>query len=165
MVRCVRRGPRALSRGSIRSRCCWRSQLNARTLGGRPMETLDFDLDAGDDIQYVHIVRPIMVGALRVLEPRRGFVVKVDQWFGPRWMYFSHKTLGALGIGYYDLRVPPFVPNRVVSETYYERQSAVLRQAKPPLTLHIKQSSSKNATRKLSELCSDAALFGGREER
>jgi hypothetical protein len=45
-------------------------------------------------------------------------VVKIDNWFGSNWLGFSGKALGTVGVHHLpdSLRIPPFVPNRVVSQ-------------------------------------------------
>ncbi|MGC4093053.1 MAG: hypothetical protein QM756_35230 [Polyangiaceae bacterium] len=123
------------------------------------MGALMLELDESDDIQFVHMIRPVIVGVLKDLTPPQAYVVKVNQWFGPRWLHFSHKALGALRVTSLDLCIPPFVPARVISETYYERTGGTLNQAAASLRLHIEQSSAQNARRHLRELCPDAALF------
>ena len=69
------------------------------------MTALDLDLDEHDDPGYLDVVRPIMAGVLRVVAPPDAYVVKVDSWFGERWLGTDRKTL----------RLPPFVPARVVA--------------------------------------------------
>jgi hypothetical protein len=123
------------------------------------MKALALELDETDDVQFVHVVRPIIAGVLKEIAPSQAYVVKVDQWFGPRWLHFSHKALGALRVGSLDLRIPPFVPPRIVSETYYEQSERGLVRTSAPLRLHIEQSSSQNAHRRLRELCPEAALL------
>jgi len=123
------------------------------------MKTLHLEMDESDDVQFIHLIRPIITGVLEQFARSEAYVVKIDQWFGPRWLYFSHKALGALRVTSGDLRIPPFVPARVVSEAYYERSDDGLVRATAPLQLHINQSSSQNAPRRLRELCPRAALL------
>ena len=119
----------------------------------------NLDLHSSDDIGFVHIVRPIMEGVVQIHEPSEIYLVKIANWFGSRWLSFSHKTLGALGIGYYELRVPPFVPRRVVSETFLVRRRTAYESESAPARLHIEQTSASNASRKVSALAPQAALF------
>lgn len=122
---------------------------------------LNLDLDANDDLDFADAVQAVVLGVLQVSKPPEVYIVKVDNWFGPKWLAFSHKALGALGIASSDLRVPPFVPGRVVCEQYFvradERDDYV--HADAPLALHVHQTSSANAARRISSLCPRAALF------
>jgi hypothetical protein len=122
---------------------------------------LIFELDADDDPDFGHAMQRAVLGALRVAKPPEVYLVKVDNWFGPKWLAFSHKALGALGIASSDLRIPPFVPGRVVHERYFVRadEHGDYVSADAPLTLHIRQTSSANAARRVSSLCPHAALF------
>lgn len=117
------------------------------------------ELDKNDDIEFVHRIRSLIVGALRESTAAQVYIVKVDHWFGPRWIYFSHKTLGALGVRSTDLRVPPFVPGRIRSEMFYERTGDELVAAEAPLVLHVEQTSEANARRRTRDLCPGAAMF------
>jgi hypothetical protein len=122
---------------------------------------LELDLDANDEPDFVHAVEAVVLGVLSVAKPREAYLVKVDSWFGEKWLAFSHKELGALAIISTDLRIPPFVPSRVVHERYFvrddERDDYVSAEA--PLALHVRQPSRTNAGRRITSLCPDAALF------
>jgi hypothetical protein len=55
-------------------------------------------------------------GILGKHTPESLILIKVNSWFGSRWLRFSGKTLGALGVRRDNLSVPPFVPSRIVSQ-------------------------------------------------
>lgn len=69
-----------------------------------------------DDPQYLEWVEAIVVGVEEAIKTDQSFVVKIDNWFGKRWLGFSGKTLGALGFRKEKLTLPPFIPSRVVSQ-------------------------------------------------
>jgi len=81
--------------------------------------TLQFD-DATDFIRHVeHAVN----GIFRRHSPETGVLVKINDYFGSNWLGFSGKALGARGVWYKphnqpadNIRIPPFVPRRVVSQ-------------------------------------------------
>jgi hypothetical protein len=81
--------------------------------------TLEFD-DAPGFIRHVeHAVN----GVFRRHSPETGVLVKINNWFGSNWLGFSGKALGALGVWNKphnqpadNIRIPPFVPTRVVSQ-------------------------------------------------
>jgi hypothetical protein len=54
-------------------------------------------------------------GARSRSSPRELHLVTIDGWFSQRWLDFSHKELGAVRFATMDLRVPPFVPSRVLT--------------------------------------------------
>jgi hypothetical protein len=123
------------------------------------MSMLNLELDANDDADFGRAIHAAVLGVLRLSKPPEVYVAKVDSWFGSKWLAFSHKALGALGIASSDLRVPPFVPSRVVYERYFARADEDYVAAPSPLVLHIRQTSSANAARRISSLCPRAALF------
>jgi hypothetical protein len=52
-----------------------------------------------------------MVGAEEAINTKQTYVVKIDNWFGKRWLGFSGKALGALGVRKKKLTLPPFHPH------------------------------------------------------
>lgn len=122
---------------------------------------LALDIDEHDDIGFVHHVRPIIEGVLRVVGPPELYIVKVDNWFGDKWLGFSNKLVGAVGVqNRATLRVPPFVPARVVSQRFLRRDSnGQYVDENTTLKLHIEQTSEDNAKRLMSAVCPNAAVF------
>ncbi len=37
-------------------------------------------------------VQALVVGGARDYEPARLYVIRIDNWFGPRWMHFAGKV-------------------------------------------------------------------------
>lgn len=122
---------------------------------------LTLDLEDNDDVGFVHDVMPIIDGVVRVVEPPELYIVKVDNWFGDKWLGFSNKLVGAVGVQYREaLRVPPFVPARVVSQRFMTRQTdKAYVDADTSLQLHVEQSSEDNAKRLMSVVCPKAAVI------
>jgi Flp pilus assembly protein TadD len=85
---------------------------------------------ADDDAALLFRLQHVIAGAIRFARPKLVHVVKLDNWFGARWLRFAGKVKGR------DLRpderlaVPPFAPGRVVREVSYRRQGDELRRVK-----------------------------------
>lgn len=116
--------------------------------------------DATDDPGFVSAVNGLLRGAVLITEPRRLTVVKTDNWFGRCWLGFSYKVIGAIGVAHRPPTViPPFVPNRVVSQSVFTADSGgTYRQDPCAADLHVRQTSMDNGRRKLSGLVADSAL-------
>jgi hypothetical protein len=123
---------------------------------------IKLEADGKDDAGFTSVVQRLVDGILRTVVPTEFYIVKIDNWFGVRWYCFAHKMLGALGVHSYDLRVPPFVPHRVVSQRYWIREAGAApeyRRMRAPLSLHVDQPSAENRSRRVDALCPDAALI------
>ena len=69
-----------------------------------------------DAPDFVFAVERLTEGLLLRDKPRSIILIKIDNWFGSRWLAFSGKVMGAFGFRSNTLTVPPFVPNRVISQ-------------------------------------------------
>ena len=82
--------------------------------------------DQNDEPTFIKLIEQIIHGLLIELRPQDLICIKIDNWFSQRWLGFSGKALGALGVRYLKLTIPPFVPSRVIwqrrfaSPTYEE---------------------------------------------
>lgn len=87
-------------------------------------------------------------------------LVTIDGWFSQRWLAFSHKAVGAVRFAHRDLRIPPFVPSRVLAQQSFVRADGdtyyPLRRAR---ALHVRQPSQANERRRVAIVAPDAALF------
>ncbi len=106
-----------------------------------------------DDPAFARFVLAALHRLGELYEPVASYVVRIDNWFSQRWLRFSHKCLGSFGVASSELVIPPFVPNRVVSEDFFGRLTD------EPIALHRHQTSSSNASRRLKSLVPQAALF------
>jgi len=110
-----------------------------------------------DDNDFIEIIKPIINGAVHLYSPNEFYLIKIDNWFGIKWLRFSHKVMGAFGVSNFDLVVPPFVPNRVVKEEKFIR-SDVSNEYKLSETIpniHRLQQSEDNAQRKIQDYYSN----------
>lgn len=102
-----------------------------------------------EDRNFVRLVEQILNVGISLIEPKDVFITKVDHWFDFKWREFSHKIFGALGIWREPLRIPPFIPDRIVEESYFEKVGKKYI-SKDLYRLHIYQPSSENAERKIN---------------
>lgn len=114
-----------------------------------------------DDRSYVEKVRRLINGAVDSCTPESLSIVRIDGWFGARWLGFSHKVLGAFGeMGSHgQLVVPPFVPNRVTGQQTYRRVGSVFIPVADEQPLHRSQTSEANRYRKILKEYSNHAFF------
>ncbi|MGA2350202.1 MAG: hypothetical protein ABSF70_07210 [Terracidiphilus sp.] len=113
-------------------------------------------------------VRAVAVGVARDYEPARLYVIRIDNWFGPKWMHFAGKfTAGkgaAIGVHKTRLHVPPFVPSRVVEQRVFVGPDYEETVAAAPL--HIECPSKQALMRRIADIDKDAAFlwFSGESE-
>jgi hypothetical protein len=114
----------------------------------------------GDSAEFMEKVQALVVGFARDYEPARLYIVRIDNWFGPKWMHFAGKfTAGkgfAIGVHKTTLHVPPFVPHRVVEERVVKGPEYEETVARP--RLHIKCTSELALTRRIADVDKDAAF-------
>ena len=114
----------------------------------------------GDSGEFMKKVQALVVGVARDYEPARLYVVRIDNWFGPKWMHFAGKfTAGkgfAIGVHKTTLHVPPFVPHRAVAERVFAGPNFNEVVIKPPL--HIECTSELALTRRIADVDKEAAF-------
>lgn len=111
-----------------------------------------------DDVAFTRIVSQILNNSIFVYAPREVYLVQVDHRFDYKWMGFSNKFLGALGVWHLrDLRIPPFVPEKIVDESYFQSDGRKFI-GKAADALHVHQASEDNKYRKIKHI-SDSAIF------
>jgi len=72
-----------------------------------------------DDPGFVRILSLILDSLVLQHTPEIVVIIQVDNWFDHKWLNFSGKVLGALGVWKHPLTIPPFHPNRVKAQTMY----------------------------------------------
>ena len=101
----------------------------------------------GDSAEFMEKLRALVAGVARDHEPAQLYVVRIDNWFGPKWMHFAGKL---------TLHVPPFVPHRVVAERVFAGPCFDEAVTTPPL--HIKCTSKLALTRRIADVDKGAAF-------
>ncbi len=82
------------------------------------MRLIGLTTNKDDDADFISLTQRLIHGIVSTRRLDDYCVVRIDNWFGDRWLNFSGKTLGALGV-HKPTRVtfPPLVPSRVRSYT------------------------------------------------
>jgi hypothetical protein len=125
-------------------------------------------MEQGDSAEFVERARALAIGVARDYSPARLYLIRVDNWFGPKWMHFAGKfTAGKhayLGVHKTRLHVPPFVPHRVLGQRVLvgpDYEEAVVT---PPL--HVECPSKDALLRRIEDIDKNAAFvwFSGASE-
>ena len=48
-------------------------------------------MQQGDSAEFIETARAIAIGVAQDYEPARLYVIRIDNWFGPKWMHFAGK--------------------------------------------------------------------------
>ncbi|HZP04975.1 MAG TPA: hypothetical protein VFB43_08750 [Terracidiphilus sp.] len=121
-----------------------------------------------DSAEFMKKVQALAVGIARDYEPAHLYLIRIDNWFGPKWMHFVGKiSVGKhfyAGIHKVRLHVPPFVPHRVVAERVFAAPDYDETVARQPL--HIECASMMAFTRRITDVDKEAAFvwFSGQSE-
>ena len=73
-----------------------------------------------DDPQFIEEINSIVCGAGDLYRPAKIYVTHISGWFDHKWLGFSGKVYGALGVWKAPLTLPPFHPRRVLSQNTFE---------------------------------------------
>src|SRR5689334_1103039 len=102
-----------------------------------------------DDPEFISKVERVALGAISAYQPDDLFLTQVKGWFDHKWLKFSGKVLGAVGVWKNDVTVPPFNPNRILEERRFVRTSEEWREV--ATSIHVHQGSSENLKRTLRQ--------------
>jgi hypothetical protein len=123
---------------------------------------------SGDSAEFIGKARALIIGSVRDREPVRLYVIRIDNWFGPKWMHFAGKfTAGkhaAIGVHKTRLHVPPFIPHRVVAQGVFVGRDYEETVIAAPL--HIECPSKQALSRRIEDADKDAVFvwFSGESE-
>jgi hypothetical protein len=115
-----------------------------------------------DDPGFIEQVQWILTGCIKQYGPAEVYVIRIRDFFDYKWCYFSGKTFGAVGVSKFcDLTLPPFVPNRIISQDHYKRvgTSGGIYEASHALPLHRYQTSEENFKRFIRRTTNDGTAF------
>jgi len=114
-------------------------------------------VDQDDDASFINQVRTALGTTAGAMNPEEIYIVKIDKWFDSKWMAFSGKALGLVGVWRNRLTIPPFHPNRVRrQDSFIKSDDGYAPSNKKPL--HSKRHGSENLNKWLDAL-SPSSVF------
>jgi len=122
----------------------------------------------GDSADFIKKAQALTIGVAQDYEPTRIYLIRIDNWFGPRWMHFAGKISAGRhfygGVHKKTLHVPPFVPHRVLAERVLEGPGYQSTVGVSPL--HISCSSHDALLRRIADIDPEAVFvwFSGTSE-
>ena len=112
---------------------------------------IELQRQEGDDAGYLLTVASLLTALKETIAVKEVYLIKIDNWFGSKWLTFSGKALGAVSIWNHKVTLPPFVPNRVLEELHVQLIAGSENIASRPITrIHKSISSSEALNRKLA---------------
>lgn len=119
---------------------------------------ISIETTANDDPDFFAQITQVLTGAIKIDQPEQIRIVRIDRWFGPRWLGFEGKILGIAGVRSKPqsekpwLRIPPFHPHRVFESHYYERSdNGYYHRLLPRKWIHGYRTSESNTRLRLLE--------------
>ena len=123
---------------------------------------IELKLDQDDDERFSAAATAVINGTAHTYHAADVIVVKVDNWFGSKWLGFSHKMLGVLSVHRRkDFPIPPFRPSRIVLQQRFARDDDLspLVEIDFDVPLHVQQESPENSSHLVSRLFPETTLF------
>ena len=113
-----------------------------------------------DDPQFIAVANQLISAAIATYRPTEVYLIRIDRWFDVKWLRFSGKALGALGVWHRLNTVPPFHPHRVLAESHLSvAPDSGAYVPTPAAPLHIAQPSAENLTRSIARVSPSAVFF------
>lgn len=118
------------------------------------------DESRSDAPEFIALVEQIIRGAVTVHRPAETLLFRIDNWFDHKWLGFSGKTLGAVGVWSRKATPPPFVANRLVGSWEYVRDAGDdYVESTKTTAVHFSGRSDANLSRRLAAIAPNSALF------
>jgi hypothetical protein len=98
------------------------------------------------------LIQPVVRGVIDAAAPELVFITRIDRWFDAKWVGFTGKVLGLCGHWRRSVdrcTLPPFVGNRVVSESCFERAASGSYGSREHPPLHVRQWAENNQRRSI----------------
>jgi len=117
---------------------------------------VQIESDEDDSPEFIQLITRLFRSLIVRDHPQSLILIKIDHWFGSKWLSFSGKTLGTLGVWMKELTIPPFVPNRVISQRRIVGPNYTEIEHDKPLHLSIPSSSA--VMRRVAEVAPGSVL-------
>jgi hypothetical protein len=107
------------------------------------------------------LVAHLISGAVARHRPQDVLVFKIDNWFDHKWLGFSGRVIGQVGVWQEDLTLPPFVANRIVQRWQYllDEDGDGYRMAGSGPDIHHRGGSAQNLQHRVRQVVPTSALF------
>jgi hypothetical protein len=115
-------------------------------------------LSIDDDPCFIEIINRLVGHAIRQSRPMDVFLTRIDHWFGFKWFAFAGNVYGQLSFHKSRLTIPPFIPNRVVSQHAFRLHEGGSYRTKRAAPLHRHQHSGLNLSRFIGNV-SESGVF------
>ena len=119
--------------------------------------------DKNDDPLFTERAQVVLDGLVGYAKPRELCITKIDNWFGPNWLEFSGKVLGALGVWRRHVTIPPFHEHRRVSLARYtlrsDKAAYELNDSSFPSDLYWSGTSAANTRRYVDKIVPGVTLL------
>lgn len=114
-----------------------------------------------DDVQFLARVDRVVRGVAAMYSPEHIQVHRVDNWFGDKWLQFSGKALGALGVwDRSNVVIPPFVPNRITAQSRFTKiRDGIYVYDGTGKQIHRSKPSRDNLVNRVRQTIPETALF------
>jgi hypothetical protein len=130
-------------------------------------------IDNSDDFGFIETLNAVVSGVVATHVPQHVWIVRIDNWFDHKWLKFSGHGAVASNIPidrwdtvkatfYRDkITLPPFNPNRVISQCSYLRSGNGYSEVPLPYLPHSteRQHSNENLHRQVQNLTDSAAFI------
>ena len=126
------------------------------------MKLIGLSVNDDDDPVFIRLAQRLIHGVVATHKPAAYCVVRIDNWFGERWLNFSGKILGALGVRKaIKPTFPPFVPNRIKSYALFNWNAKQddYEDVEEPCQVHKWQRSEANLYNYVGNNYPNAAFF------
>ncbi len=111
-----------------------------------------------DDPAFVELVAKIISSVVHEEKPELVALVHIDNWFDHKWLNFSGKLVGVVGVWKWPPTLPPFKPSRVLEQAVFRMSGEQQYQEIDAPPLHVDQASSDNLNRKM-ETIAESGVF------
>jgi hypothetical protein len=113
-----------------------------------------------DEAGFLDRVQWLVSGCVKEYKPAEVYVIRIRDWFDYKWCYFSGKMSGAVSLSkFVNLTLPPFVPNRVVSQDHYDHVADGVYEVSDAPPLHIRQPSEANFKRLIRRTTNNGTMI------